>query len=69
VRTGGFGIHDKEDDDEMDEFELLKNEVIAGQNSPQALRELKAYILKFMNDGRLHKNEGYGLLAELAILT
>jgi hypothetical protein len=64
----GLGM-DEDGERDMDRFEMLKNEVIAGQNSPQTLRELKRYILKFMSDGRLRKNEGNSLLAELAILT
>jgi len=64
----GLGM-DEEGEQEMDRFELLRSEVVAGQNSPQSLKELKQYILKFMSDGRLKKSEGHGLLAELAILT
>lgn len=67
VGLSGDGVEDE--DEEYDRFELLKNEVIAGQNAPEVLRELKSHILRFMGDGRLRRNEGMGLLADLAILT
>ena len=69
IGGGVIQHHDEEDDEEMDQFDILKDEVIAGQNSPESLRQLKAYILRFMNDGRMKKPDGYSLLAELAILT
>lgn len=67
VRSLGMGEYHGEDSD-VERFNLLKGEVMAGQNSPEVLRELKSYILRFMGDGRLKRNEGAELLSELAIL-
>jgi hypothetical protein len=67
-------VHDKDKDfeekeEELDRFDMLKNEVIAGNNNPDVLRELKALILTMMRDGRLRRNEAYGVLAELSLIT
>ena len=55
-------------DDDVDRFELLKGSLIAGNNAPDVLKELKYYILKFMADGRLNRTDGSQLLADIAIL-
>jgi hypothetical protein len=55
-------------DDDVDRFELLKGSVLAGNNSPESLRELKYYVLKFIGDGRISNREGNKLLAEISIL-
>lgn len=67
VRTLGMGEYHGDDCD-VERFNLLKGSVMAGQNSPDVLRELKSYILKFMGDGRLRRTDGAQLLSELAIL-
>lgn len=64
----GFGIRMKKDDD-YNRFRLIQGSFVAGDNSPQVIKELKHFILKFMNDGRLDKRTGYNILAEIAILT
>lgn len=68
--TLGFGLKVPDDEkEEFNRFQLLRGEVSAGNNAPQVLRELKSYILKFMSTGRIRKNEGYEILAEISILT
>lgn len=64
----GYGIKGKKDD-EYERFRLLQGSVVAGDNSPQVLKELKTLILKFMSQGKINKREGYGILAEIAILS
>jgi hypothetical protein len=59
---------DVEDDEDMKRFMLLKNEIVSGQNSPQAFRELRSYVLKFLNDGRMDRKVAYSVLAELSLL-
>tara|TARA_R110002167_G_scaffold172178_2_gene370446 strand:+ start:1471 stop:3537 length:2067 start_codon:yes stop_codon:yes gene_type:complete len=54
--------------DEQDEkqFELLKGEYVAGNNNPQVLAELRRLVIKFMNSGRIRKQQGLDLLVELS---
>lgn len=52
----------------MDEFLLLKSEVLSGNNNVDVLRQLKKYILEFMKEGRMRRNDGLELLSEIAIL-
>lgn len=56
------------DIEELRRFEILKGELISGNNAPQLLKELKKYILKFINDGRLSKMNGQSLLYEISLL-
>jgi hypothetical protein len=55
------------DRDENDRFNLLKGEYLAGNNSPKVLQELRRLVIKFMNDGRIHKSQGINFLMELSI--
>ena len=57
----------KEEQDEDTRFRVLKGEYGAGNNNPQLLRELRRMIVKFMNEGRIHKTEGTQLLLELSL--
>lgn len=54
---------------EQDRFEMLRGTIIAGNNSPEVLKEMKMFILKFINDKRLPKQQGHDLLYEIACLT
>jgi len=53
--------------DENDRFNLLKGEYLAGNNSQKVLHELRRLVIKFMNDGRLHKSQALNFLMELSI--
>jgi hypothetical protein len=59
---------DDTDDEDLERFELLRGEVMAGQNNPDVLRELRGLILKFISDGRLNWKEGHGLLAQISLV-
>ena len=50
-----------------DRFTLLKGEYLAGNNSNSLLKELRRLVIKFMNNGRLHKTEAINFLLELSI--
>jgi len=68
--TLGMGIrvndtHKKE----MERFQLVRGQVMAGNNNPEILRELKQYIMKFMRDGTMNKHQGSDLLFEISCLT
>lgn len=56
MRGGSYG------DDEMKRFMLLKGIVIAGNNDPSILRELKGYIAKFTQTGQINKQMGRDLM-------
>ena len=67
--TIGMGARlTRKESEDYARFELLKGTVIAGNNSPEVLKELKSYILRFLNDGRLPKKVGHDLLYEIACL-
>jgi hypothetical protein len=68
IMEGGGFSQDEHEEKEFQRFELLKNEIIAGNNSPEVLRELKSKILMFMTSGRLTRKEGYEILAEISLL-
>ena len=58
----------KSADDEVDDlkrFELLRGEVNAGNNAPSLLKELRALVTKFMDNGRVKRKEGERFLSEL----
>lgn len=59
------GFVDKKIEEETKKFELLRGQVLSGNNSPQLLKEMKTMILKFMADNRMPKNEGNQILLEL----
>lgn len=64
-KLGMTGYRTCEQDKQYERFELLKGQVIAGNNNKQILQELKQLIVKFMNDGTLSKAEGGQILVEL----
>jgi hypothetical protein len=53
------------DEEESKRFELLRGEVLAGNNNPKILKELRMLVIKFMNTGKIRKNEGLNLLMQL----
>jgi len=55
-------INDKEDENR---FEILKGEYLAGNNSIPLIRELRALIVKFSNDGKITKRQMTDLLLEI----
>lgn len=57
------------DDEHKDyeRFQVLKGEYLAGNNSQALMKELRRLIVKFMNDGKIHKSEGTNLLMDLSI--
>jgi hypothetical protein len=55
-------INDKEDENQ---FEILKGEYLAGNNSVKLIRELRALIVKFSNEGKITKRQMTDLLLEI----
>ena len=46
-------------------FHILKGQILAGNDSPQIVKELKTLLMKFMNDRRLSKTEVLSILETL----
>jgi hypothetical protein len=53
---------------EEDKFNILRGEIIAGNDSPKIAKELKALLLKFMNEGRIPKHQANEILQELLVM-
>jgi hypothetical protein len=53
---------------EEDRFNILRGEIISGNDSPKIARELKVLLLKFMNEGRIPRQQGNEILHELLAL-
>lgn len=70
VDTGmvGGGMTNREKKD-MERFELIRGQVIAGNNSPELLKELKQYLLKFLSEKRITRAVGNQILYEIAMLS
>lgn len=58
------------DEDQADakRFEVLRGEYLAGNNNEKLIKELRLLIIKFLNNGRIHKSEATNLLIELATI-
>lgn len=55
--------------DMLKRFELVRGEVVAGNNNAQLLKELKQLTLHMVGNGLISKQVGYGLLFELSCVT
>jgi hypothetical protein len=53
---------------EMDRFNILKGQIIAGNDGKEVVKEFKQMLIKFSNSGRLPKRETNEILAELLML-
>ena len=54
--------------EEANRFNLLRGEVLAGNNNEKIMKELRGLILRFMSDGRIQQKEGTTMLVELSAL-
>jgi hypothetical protein len=55
------------DDDaaESKRFEILRGQIVAGNNNIQLITEFRKLVLKFINNGKIRKAEGLNLLMQL----
>ena len=63
-----LGIKPQIDEDyrrQLKEFQILRGQVIAGNNAEQLLHQLESYIKTFMEQGNLSKQEGMEILKEI----
>jgi hypothetical protein len=56
------------DGEEENRFEILKGQIMAGNDSKELVKEFKSMLLKFSNDGRIKKSEARELLLDLTAL-
>lgn len=55
-----------EDKADNDRFNILKGEYLAGNNSVALLKELRKLVVKFIDQGKILKQDGLNLLIELS---
>ena len=70
VRTTGLGVDvpnpkEEEMDKDLNRFEILKGEIIAGNDNEKILKEFKAMLIKFGREGRIPRREVNSILEEL----
>jgi hypothetical protein len=65
---GKLGISVKKDNEDMKRFEIVRGEILAGNDAPQLIKELKHLTLKLIADGKIPKRSAHDLLYEIAIL-
>lgn len=59
-------LHGDKEQEETNRFNLLRGEILAGNNNVKVINELKGLILKMVNDNRIRRNEGMNMLMELS---
>lgn len=64
-QLGLTNYKDDELESDMNRFELLKGMILAGNNAPEILKEIRTLILKFMCTGQMSKQHGNQLLLEI----
>lgn len=64
-QLGLYNYKSEEDEKLWNRFILLKGMILAGNNSPEILKETKTLILRFMNNGTMKRSTGNQLLMEI----
>ena len=65
------GVNGRDDDckdRDLHRFELLKGQVLAGNNAKDIVDELKVLIVKLINEDRINRRQGQNLLTDLVSL-
>lgn len=58
----------EEEIEEEERFNLVKGEIIAGNDNPEIVKELKRFLMKFVLEGRIPKREAHELLFQLTFI-
>jgi hypothetical protein len=61
-----YSVSMQEQKDDLKQFEIVRGEILAGNDAPELLKELKNYVLKFLREGTISKTEAADLLSELS---
>jgi hypothetical protein len=56
------------DKTELDRFDVLRGEILSGNDNKTLVREFKVLMLKLLHDGRLPKREVHEILVELSAM-
>jgi hypothetical protein len=51
---------------DTDKFDVLKGEILAGNNNPKLIKEFKVMLMKYIHAGRIPRREGHEILTDLA---
>lgn len=54
---------------DLERFELLKGQLLAGNNAKEIFREMKVIVLKLLAGGRITRTKANSLLYDLVVLT
>jgi hypothetical protein len=55
-------------EEEDNRFNILRGEISIGQDNPQAIKEFKVLLLKFMREGRVPVGQGKAIMEELLLM-
>ena len=55
-------------DQDNNRFEILRGQIIAGNDNPDLIKDFKFLLMKLMTNGRIPRREGHDILADLASL-
>jgi len=58
----------EEEKEEEERFNLVKGQIIAGNDNPELVKELKRFLMKFVLEGKIPKKEAYELLFQLTYI-
>lgn len=68
VENPSIPVMKSEDKQEEDRFNILRGEIIAGNDSPKIAKEFKVMLMKFVAEGRIPKRQANEILHELLAL-
>jgi len=58
----------EEEKREHDRFNILRGEVLAGNNNEKVIKELRGLLIKFINEGKIRRQEGLNMLMEISAI-
>jgi hypothetical protein len=56
------------DGEELNRFEILKGQIVAGNDNKEMVKEFKTMLLKLSNEGRVKKSEAREILMDLTAM-
>ena len=65
---GKLGIVKKENNADMQRFQIVRGEILSGNDAPQLIKELKHLTLKLVTEGKIPKRSAHDLLIEISLL-
>jgi hypothetical protein len=55
-----------DDEKEMDKFNILRGEILAGNDNKDLVKEFKLMLVRFMNSGRIPRRQAQEILTDIA---